>query len=123
MEHIYLKLYNPADIYTSPAGTLMDASKVSEDFPASQVFPYIVQTDASGEMMYGFYNLSAMKSKYNINQNLVGAEAVQAVEEAMNAEQEVQEVEAQAYANTATPEERIAASLEFQTLTNLPDVE
>lgn len=120
MEHIYLKLYNPNDTYMSPASTLMDAAGVLNDFPAAQSFPHIVQTDASGEMMYGFYSLSAMKSKYNIDQSLTGAEAVQAVEDAMNAEQEQQEAEAQAY---VAPEERIAAALEFQTLTSLPDAE
>ena len=120
MEHIYLKLYNPADTYTSPAGTLMDATKVAEEFPASQVFPYIVQTDESGIVMYGFYNLSGMRSKYNVDSNLSDAEAVQAVENAMNAEQEAQEVEAASY---ISPEERIAAALEFQTLTSLPDAE
>lgn len=123
MEHIYLKLYNPADTYTSPGSVLMDAAKVAEEFPASQVFPFIVQTDESEIMMYGFYNLSGMKSKYNIDSSLTDIEAVQAIEEAMNAEQEANEAEAQAYANTVTPEERIAASLEFQTLTNLPDAE
>ena len=120
MEKIYLKLYDPADTYMSPASTLMDAAGVLNDFPAAQSFPHIVQTDEGGEMLYGFYSLSAMKSKYNIDQSLTGAEAVQAVEDAMNAEKEQQEAEAQAY---VAPEERIAAALEFQTLTSLPDAE
>lgn len=120
MERIYLKLYNFNDIYMSPSGDIMDAVKVGNQFPASQSFPYIVQTDAGEEMMYGFYSLSSMKSKYNISQDLTNIEAVQAIEEAMNAEQEAQELEAQSY---IPPEERIAASLEFQTLTSLPDVE
>ena len=73
-------------------------------------------------MMYGFYSLSAMKSKYGIEiSNPV--QAVKAVEDAMNAEQEQQEAEALAMAEAITPEERIAAALEFQALASLPDVE
>lgn len=120
MERIILKLYNPTDIYMSPASILMDADRILNDFPAAQSFPHIVHTDDGGEMLYGFYSLSAMKSKYNIDPNLTGAEAVQAIEDAMNAEQEQQEAEAAAY---VSPEERIAASLEFQALTSLPDAE
>lgn len=123
MERIYLKLYNPNDTYMSPASVIMDAAGVLRDFPAAQLFPHIVHTDEGGEMLYGFYSLSAMKSKYGIDKNLVGAEAVQAVEDAMNKEQRIQEEEALARAEMVTPEERIAAALEFQALANLPDVE
>ena len=122
MENIYLKLYDANDTYMSPSGALMDAERVAAHYPASQSFAYIVQTDASGEMMYGFYSLSAMKSKYGIvNSNLV--QAVQAIEDAMNAEQEAQEAEAQAAAEMVTPEERIAAALELQALMSMPDME
>lgn len=120
MKQIYLRLYDPADTFMSPGGTIMDAAAVREQFPASQVFAYIVHTDASGEVMYGFYSLSAMKSKYGISQSLTGAEAVQAVEDAMNAEKEA---EAEAQENYVSPEERIAAALEFQALSSLPDAE
>ena len=120
MEAVYLKLYNPNDTYMSPSGEIMNAENVLRHFPAAQTFTHIVHTDVGQEMMYGFYSLSAMKSKYNIDPSLTGAEAVQAVEDAMNAEQEQQEADAQAY---VAPEERIAAALEFQTLTSLPDAE
>ena len=120
MEHIYLRLYDPTNTYMSPAGTIMDAAAVAEQFPASQSFAYIVQVDEGEEVMYGFYSLSAMKSKYGINKSLTGAEAVQAVEDAMNA---AQEAEAEAMANDISPEERIAAALEFQVLSSLPDAE
>ena len=122
MEHVYLKLYDANDTYMSPAGTMMDEAGVLEHFPAVAHFQHIVHTDASGEMMYGFYSLSAMKSKYGVEiSNPV--QAVKAIEDAMNAEQEQQEAEAQAMAEAITPEERIAAALEFQALASLPDVE
>ena len=123
MEPIYLKLYNPNDTYMSPAGVIMDAAGVLAHFPAAQTFAHVVQTDAGNEMMYGLYSLSAMKSKYNIDMSLTGSEAVQAVEDAMKAEQEQQEAEAAAAAEMVTSEERIAAALEFQALASLPDIE
>lgn len=122
MERIFLKLYDANDTYMSPAGTMMDEAGVLERFPAVAHFQHVVQTDAGGEMMYGFYSLSAMKSKYGVEiSNPV--QAVKAVEDAMNAEQEQQEAEALAMAEAITPEERIAAALEFQALASLPDVE
>ena len=119
MTQIYLRLYDTNDTYMSPASTLYDAAGVLNDFPAAQHFPHIVHTDAGGEIMYGLYSLSAMKAKYGIS---IGnnAQAVQAVEDAMNAEQEAQEEEAASY---IAPEERIAAALEFQALASLPDIE
>ena len=61
-----------------------------------------------------------MKSKYGIAKNMSDADAAQAVEDAMNAEQQAQE---EASKNNITPEERIAAALEFQVISSLPDVE
>lgn len=119
MTRIYLKLYNPADTYISPASTVMDAAGVLADFPAATAFPHIVHTDANGEMLYGMYVLSAMKAKYNVTTGN-NEQAVQAIEDAMNAEREAQEEEAASY---IAPEERIAAALEFQALASLPDIE
>ena len=122
MEAVYLKLYNPNDTYMSPSGEIMDAENVLRHFPAAQTFTHIVHTDAGQEMMYGFYSLSAMKSKYGIEGG-TPEQAVQAVENAMNAEREAQEAEALAQAEMVTPEERIAAALEFQALAAMPDME
>ena len=123
METIYLKLYNANDIYMSPSNEIMDEVTVLNHFPAVSHFTYIFQTDASGEMMYGFYSLSAMKSKYNIDSSLDNMEAVEAIEVAMNEEIAAQIAAELEAANAVTPEERIAAALEFQNLSNLPDLE
>ena len=123
MERVYLKLYNSNDTYISPSNEIMDAVAVSSHFPASSVAAFVVQTDAYNEIMYGFYNLSTMKSKYNIDPSLNNVEAVQAIEDAMNLEKQQQEEAERAAALIPTPEERIAAALEFQNLNNLPDAE
>lgn len=122
MKNIYLELYDNYKIYVSPSGDIMNAEKIYANFPAAQQFTYIVHTDEGSEMMYGFYMLSAMKSKYHIDSSLNDEEACQAIEDAMNAEREAQEEEARAASEIITPEERIAAALEFQTLNSLPDI-
>jgi len=123
METVYLKLYDPTDNYIAPSGEYMDAAKVYEHFPAATSFTYVVHTDAGGEMMIGFYSLSSLRAKYNIDGFLSDIEAVQAIEDAMNAEREQQDAEMKEVAERVTPEERIAAALEFQTLTSLPNIE
>lgn len=122
MQQVYLKLYDSNDIYMAPAGTIMDAAKVRQDFPAVSAFKFIVETDAYNEMMYGFYNLSAMKTRYNIDNSLSDLEAVQAIEDAMNAEKQAEEQSHQPD-TTPTPDERIAAALEYQVLNSMEDVE
>ena len=119
MENIYLKLYRAEDVYISPTGEIMDAENVYKHFPAVSHFAYVVQTDASEEMMYGFYSLSSLKSKYNIDLSLDNSEAVEEIENAWNAELEKQE----AAARIPSAEERTAAALEFQALMSLPDAE
>jgi hypothetical protein len=119
MAKIYLKKYTSNDIYMSPAGTVMDATAVQKEFPAAMSFSFVVQTDASGQMMYGMYNLAAMKSQYDIDMSLDEASSITALAEAMNAEQEAQA----AAQGEATAEERIAAALEYQVMASLPDEE
>lgn len=120
MQTVHLKLYNSNDTYMSPSGAVMDYAKVLNDFPAVTSFTFIVETDDYEEMMYGFYSLSAMKSRYNIDSSLSDVEAVEAIEDAMNAEREEQE-QSQQPSDEVTPDERIAAALEYQVLNSMED--
>lgn len=115
---IYLKKYQKTDTYVSPASTIMDAEKVRKEFPAASLFTHVVETDPTGQMMYGMYNLAAMRSQYGIDSLLSEDDAITALAEAMNAEQEAQA----AAAAEPTAEERIAAMLEYQALTTMSDV-
>ena len=115
---IYLKRYNENDLYMAPSGAIMDAAAVLKQWPAVSHFAHVVQTDASGEMMYGFYNLSAMRGQYGIDPSLDPDAAAAALEAAMNAEQEAQ---AEAAANAVSVEERTAAALELLAISSLPD--
>ena len=122
MQAIHLILYNSSDTYMSPSGAIMDCVKVQHDFPAVSNFSFIVETDTYEEMMYGFYSLSAMKAKYDVNNTLTDEEAVQAIEYAMNLEKII-DSQPQPAENPVTAEERIAAALEYQMLNDMEDVE
>lgn len=115
---VFLKLYDPNDTYMTPAGELADSGFVSRTWPASSRFAHVVQTDETGETMFGFYNLSAMRTQYGIAKSLSAEEAVAELSAAMEAEQ-VAQVGDQ---TESTPEERIAAALELANVINLPDI-
>lgn len=122
---VYLKLYNKNDVYASPSGVIMDAQEVVREFPASAHFSYVVETDAYGEVMFGFMSLSALKTQYEIDQNLSDSVAVEAIADKMYAAR-VAEEEAQARASeeakaAAELSERTTAALEFIALNGLPD--
>lgn len=111
-ETIYLKKYSLNDTYIAPAGTVMDGESVKKDFPAVTKVTFIVQTDGTGEMMYGMYTLSSMRTRYKIDASLGEDAAIKAIEDAMNAEQIAMEQ------NSSQPsaEERIAAAMEYQNI-------
>lgn len=117
MEKIYLKKYDSKDTYMSPANTVLDAARVKTNYPATQYFAFVVQTNKTGEIMYGLYNLASMRDRYDISDDLTEDEAITALEQAMNAEREAQA----ASAAEPTAEERIAAMMEYQVLTSLED--
>ena len=117
MEKIYLKKYEPKTTYMSPANTVLDAARVKANYPATQYFTFVVQTNKTGEIMYGLYNLASMRDRYDISDDLTEDEAITALEQAMNAEREARETAAA----EPSAEERIAAMMEYQTLTSLED--
>lgn len=109
---IYLKKYSEKETYIAPSGAVMDSAKVKQDFPAVSKVSFIVQTDSSGEMMYGMYTLSSMRTRYGVDASLNEDAAIQAIEDAMNA----QNAQMEAAASQPTAEERIAAAMEYQNI-------
>jgi spore germination cell wall hydrolase CwlJ-like protein len=118
---IYLEKYNKNKVYMSPGGVVMDQEQVRKEFPAALQFAYVMQTDETGEMMYSMDSLSMMRTRYGIDASLDEDAAIAAVKQAMEEEQDAQAAAAEEAANTATAEERIAAALEYQVMSSLPD--
>jgi hypothetical protein len=107
----YFEKYVNTKTYMFPNGALATPEVVLDKFPASVSFVHVVETDANGEVMFAFQNLSAMRTIYGIEGALSEADAITALQTAINAEPEY----------TASAEERIAAALEYQNLVSLTD--
>lgn len=96
--------------YMYPNGTLATPEKIKKDFPAVEVFVHIIETDEAGQVCFAVQNLAAVRSQMGIDLSLSEDEAILKIEEIRNAP--LPEPEASA-------EERIAAALEYQNLTNM----
>lgn len=98
-----------------PNGELATPERVYADYPAAQVFTFVFQTDESMQVMMSMDNLSVLRGVYGIDSALTEEEAVREIESILNMPVETEETE------VITPEERIAAVLEYQMLTTIPD--
>lgn len=108
-----LEKYTGERVYMFPNGALATKEAVLEQFPAALSFTFVVTTDENHEVMWGMDNLSGLRSHFNIDSSLSEDEAIAAIQEIINAPDEV---------NTdPTAEERIAAALEYQVMASLPD--
>jgi hypothetical protein len=106
---IKVEKYTGTKTYMFPNGELATPEVVHGQFPASAAFGHIVETDEAGEVMFAFQNLAAVRSQLGIDPALSEAEAIAAIEVARNTVPVAE----------PTPEERIAAALEFQNLMNM----
>ena len=99
-----LLIYNRKTTYMYPSGKVATPEVVVNDYPASQSFKFIIETDEAKEVIYGFYPFSSLKSQYNIDASLSDEEALLAIEEIINTPVEE--------STESTAEERQAAALE-----------
>ena len=97
-----------------PNGAVATPEIVKRDSHAVELFTHVIETDENCEVMYAIMNLSAMRSIYQIDAALSEDEAIAAIEELMNTPEEPVE-------DVPTAEERIAAALEYQVMSSLPD--
>lgn len=107
--------YTGDKTYMFLTGKVATPAVIAAEYPATQHFAHIVQTDESGEVLYGILNLATMRSLHGIDPALSEADAIAAIQEAENTVVEV--------VDEPTAEERIAAALEYQVMASLPDEE
>lgn len=105
----YLEKYTGKKTYAYPSGALATPERVLKDFEAALTFPHVVETDANSQVMFGFYNLSALRSQYEVNSDLSDDDAIAVIQGRMNEP-------APEPSNDPTAEERIAAALEYQNM-------
>lgn len=111
---IKLEKYTGEKTYMFPTGALATPEVVYNNYPAAKVFTFVVGTDKNGQVMQSMDNLSVLRDVYDIDAALSEDEAIAAIEEIMNTPEEPVE-------DVPTAEERIAAALEYQVMSSLPD--
>jgi len=107
---IKIEKYEGIKTYMFPTGELATPERVKQDYPASEVFTHIVETDEQGQVMFALQNLAAIRSQMGIDSSLSEEEAMAKIEEIRNTPQPEPE---------PTVEERVAAALEFQNVLNM----
>lgn len=108
-----LEKYTGEKTYMFPAGGLATRETVLANYPAVLTFVHVVTTDENGEVMWAIENLSALRTLHGIDSSLSETEAIKKIQDIINAPAPEPEI---------SPEERIAASLEMQTLLAMDDV-
>lgn len=112
---IYLEKLDRAKTYFTMGNAVMTPEKRKQEYPASEVINYVVETDATGKIMLGFYAWDVMMNNYGIDTDLSETDALQALKTAMENKQKME--------IGPSTDERIAAALEYQVMASLPDVE
>lgn len=108
-----IEKYTGEKTYAFPNGEIASPETVYAKWPAAKKFAYVVETDESGEIMWGVGNLSAVCSKYNIDMTLSEEEKISKIQNLRNLVREED--------TTPSAEERIAAALEYQNVMAMAD--
>lgn len=107
---IKIQKYNQNKTYMYPNGDIATPERVKKDFPAIDTFTHIIETDEAGQVLFAVQNLAAIKSQMGISVDLSDDEAIQQIENIRNSPPPEPEI---------SPEERIAAALEFNNILNM----
>lgn len=106
-----LEKFDGKKVYMFPNGDVATPEKIRQQFPAVDYFTHVLEVN--GDVVQAVMALSALRNIHNIDESLSEDEAIAAIETIINTPPEP----------VITPEERIAAALEFQNLLALPDQE
>lgn len=98
--------YDGSREYMFPNGEIATKERVLKEYPSILAFPHLIITDADEEVLTEIVHVGQAKSIYNLDSNLPLDEIIIQIERIINTPQE----------STPSPEERIAAALEFQNL-------
>ena len=117
----YIEKYDGTKTYMYPNSAIATPEVVSNDFPAWQMFPHGVVTD--GQTIYSFVSLASMRSRYEIDDSVSEDDAIVAINQKMSEPHAEVERDPTAEEITATALASIAASMEYQNMLTLDDVE
>lgn len=104
--------YTGEKTYMFPNGQLATKEAVLKHFPAALTFAHVVETDDEGQVMWAFQNLAAMKTMHGIDKSVPEQAAIEKLQQILNAPAPIP---------GPTPEERMAAAMEFQNMMMIKD--
>lgn len=111
----YFELYDNTKTYYSPIGEELTPEVVGARYAiVNSGLPVVIETDKSHVVFGGYGLLSQYRDIYDIDDALSDEEALTEIERVANLPQPEPQL---------SPEERIAAALEFQTVLLIPDEE
>lgn len=99
-----LEIYDGKKTYMYPTGKIATLEVMLEKYPAILTFKHVIETDEAGEVCFAIDNLSALRSRFNIDKSLTAEEAVKVIQDIINTPEEV--------STEPTTEERTATALE-----------
>lgn len=99
-----LEKFDGTKTYMFPNGEIATPERIRMQFPAVDVFPHVIEVN--GDVCQAVMSLSALRSMHNIDAELSETDAIQAIETIINTTPVYE----------PSPEERIAAAMEFQNL-------
>lgn len=82
---VVIKKYSGDKTYMYPSGAIAAPDIIESHFPAIKYFSHIIETDESEEVLFAIENLSASRTRYNIDPSLTEDEAIKAIEDIRNA--------------------------------------
>jgi len=97
--------------YMFPNGELATPEKIREKFPAVDYFPHVLEIN--GNVCQAVMELQALRNIHGIDPSISDDEAIAQIEQKINTPPPPP---------PPSPDERIAAAMEFQNLLALPDV-
>ena len=99
-----VRRYTGNKTYMHPSSEIADRAGILAKFPAALTFTHIATTDEAEEVLLALENLAAVRTQCGLDPELSEDEAIAAIEEIVNTMPPEPE---------PSPEERIAAALEF----------
>lgn len=103
-----LEKFDGTKTYMFPNGAIATPEVIRNNFPAVNQFSHVLEVN--GDVCQAVMSVSALRSRYNIDESLSEDDAIQALESIINTPPPEPEPSA---------EERIASALEFQNLISL----
>ena len=103
--------YTGEKTYMYPNSAIATPEQVLADYPAILTFPHIIETDEAEQTIFSIENLSSARTRYDIDPDLSEDEVIAKIQEIRNTPQEIDD--------TPTPQERIAAAMEYQNLLSM----